>query len=195
MTGFDPATTARGLAATVIGDDVVLTWPSLAEIPPGNGSYQVLASRTPGGLRGYPGMDYELLGTVPATAASTVVYTHVDALGSGSAWYYLVVPVRAVYLRGASTYSVGVIATALGLGYSAIGLPLQPFENGMYVALNVSSLSALGLQNLQWFDLARQDWVAHASWMAAGTYDAPFTMIMAVQVDAAAPIRLAFSGV
>jgi len=195
LTGFDPATTARELAATATGDDVVLTWPSLVEIPTGNGTYQVFASNKPGGLRGEPGVDYELLATVPATAAATVAYRHVGALRSDFEWYYEVVPVRAVYLRGASTYSVGVISMGLASGYSAIGLPLRPFENGSYVAWNVSSLSASGVPRLLWFDLARLDWVAHAAWMAAGTYDTPFTMIMAVQIDPVAPIRLVFSGV
>jgi len=195
LAGFDAATTARELAATVTGDDVVLTWPSLAGIPPGNGTYRVFASRSPGVLRGDPGTDDDLLATVPATAAATVWYTHVSALRAGPAWYYLVVPVRAVYLRGASTYSVGVLATPLDLGYTAIGLPLQPFENGTYVARQVSSLSRPEFSGIQWLDPSRGDWVAHAAWMPAGMYDADFEMIMGVQVDATTPTRIVFVGV
>ena len=195
IAGFDPASTARQIAAAVVGDDVVVTWVQIAEVPPGNGTYEVCASRTPAGLRGYPGAGCPLLATVPATTGATLSYTHVSALAASSSWYYQVVPFRAAYLKGASTYSVGVVATTLAPGYSAIGLPLQPFENGTYVARNVSSLSGPGSAGVVWFDPARGDWVAHASWMAAGTYDAPFTMVMAVQVDVAAPTRIVFVGV
>jgi len=195
LAGFDPTSSARNVSAAVVGDDVVLTWDQLVEIPPGNGSYEVYASSSPAGLRGYPAVDYERIATVPATAAATLSYTHVGALRVRSAWYYQIVPIRPAYLRGASTYSVGVVATILNPGYSAIGLSLQPFANGTYLALNVSSLSGTGIAGLQWFDAARGDWVAHAAWMSPGTYDAPFTMIMAVQVDVAVPTRFVFVGV
>ena len=80
-------------------------------------------------------------------------------------------------------------------GYSAIGLPLQPYANGTYLVPRVASLLDVGLPGVQWFDLARQDWVAHAAWMPAGTYDTEFAMIMAVQVDATSPTRIVFVGV
>jgi hypothetical protein len=90
---------------------------------------------------------------------------------------------------------VGVSAITVGPGYAAIGLPLRPYANGTYLTLRVSSLLGPNLTGIQWFDPARGDWVAHAAWMPPGTYDAPFTMVMAVQVDAAVPTRLAFTGV
>ena len=195
LAGFDPTSSARAVTATVSGDDVALTWTQLPEIPQGNGTYQVYASTTPAGLRGYPGVDYELLATIPATPAATLSYRHVGALRASPSWFYLVVPVRAVYWRGASTYSVGVVAAALDPGYSAVGLPLQPFANGTYFAPNVSSLSGPGILGTQWFDSARGDWVARAAWMPQGTYDAPFTLIMAVQIDATSPTRIVFVGV
>ena len=195
LRGFDPATTAREVTATVAGDDVVLEWTQLPDVPLGNGTYRVHASRTPAGFHGYLGVDYDLLATVDATAAGTLSYTHVGALRASPAWYYRVVPVRATYWRGASTYSVGVAAESVSAGYSAIGLPLQPYANGTYLARTVSYLSGPGVAGLLWFDASRGDWVAHAAWMPPGTYDAPFTMIMAVQVDVAATTRFVFVGV
>jgi len=195
LRGFDPATTARQVTATVDGNDVVLVWPQLPEIPVGSGTYQVYASRTPAGLRGDPGVDYNLLATVPATGAPTLAFRHAGALAATPAWYYFVVPVLPVLRRGASTYSVGVVAMGLSGGYSAIGLPLQPYANGTYLVPRVASLLDVGLPGVQWFDLARQDWVAHAAWMPAGTYDTEFAMIMAVQVDATSPTRIVFVGV
>ena len=194
LKGFDPATTAREVTATAVGDDVVLTWAQLPEIPVGNGTYEVYASRTPAGLRGYPGVDYTLLATVLATGAPTLAFTHVGALATSPAWYYFVVPVLPVYRRGASSYSVGVVAVPLDSGYSAIGLPLRPYANGTYLTARVSSLLGVGVTGVQWFDLVRQDWVAHAAWMPSGIHDTDFVMIMAVQVDATSPTRIVFVG-
>jgi hypothetical protein len=196
LEGFDPTTTAREVTATTAGNSVVLEWTQIPEIPTGNGTYQVYASRTPSGLRGYLGVDHDLLATVAATPAPRRSFTHAGALGVAAEWYYLVVPVRGVYWRGASTYSIGVVATVLPYRYSAIGLPLQPYANGTYLAPEISSLLATpGILGMQWFDVARQDWIAHPGWMPPGTYDAAFSMIMAVQIDVATPTRVLFTGV
>jgi len=193
--GFDPATTAREISAQVQGNDITVEWPQLPDFGPPNGSYLLYASRTPGGLRGYHGLDHFLLATVPASAGPRMSFVHRDALLDSSEWYYFVVPVREVYGRGSSTYSIGVSALDLPIGSAAFGLPLRPFSNGTYSAIVVSGLVSSNVQGVIWFDQTRQDWVAHAAWMPQGTYDTSITMIMAVQVDATSPTRIVFVGV
>lgn len=193
--GFDPLGTAQGISAQVQGDDVSVAWPQLPDFGPPSGSYLLYASRSRAGLRGFPGLDYTLLATVAATAAPRASYAHSGALMQSPEWYYFVVPIRDVYWRGSSTYSIGVTSTSLPAGYSAIGLPLRPFANGTYSAVQISDLLGTDIRGVEWFDLSRQDWVAHAAWMPAGTYDPPFTMIMAVQVDSEKQARVVFIGV
>ena len=195
LQGFDPATTAREIAVRAVGDDVVLEWTQLPEIPPPNGAYEVRASRTPAGLRGNPGIDYRVLATVPATAAPRRSYMHSGALAASPEWYYMVIPARDQYWRGSSTYSVGVVAADLSPGHAAVALPLRLYENGTYLARSVSSLVNGGVNGVLWFDPSREDWVAHAAWMPPGTYDTLFVMIMAVQIDATSPTRIVFVGV
>ena len=195
LAGFDPATTARSITASIRGDDVLLTW---AEIP-GFGSpgaaYEVYFADAPWKLHGRPWTDYRLLATIPATGAGSASTVHAGALAAGPQWFYRAVPVQDGLSRGASTYSAGVFATSVGPGYSAIGLPLRPVADGAYYVPPVSSLLGQNVSGVLWFDLARQDWVAHAAWMSPGTYDAPFTMTMGVQVDVAVPTRITFVGV
>jgi nitrous oxidase accessory protein NosD len=193
--GFDPTTTARGISAQVQGNDVIVEWPRLPDFGPPNGSYLVYASRTRAGLRGYPGLDHVLLATVAASASPRLSYVHNDALLASPEWYYFVVPVREVYWRGSSTYSVGVSAFFLPNGPTAIGLPLRPYENGTYGAISVSGLVGPEVRGIVWFDPDRQDWVAHAAWMPVGTHDVVFLPVMAVQVDVATPTRIVFVGV
>jgi len=191
--GFDPMGGARLLSASVIGDDISLRWPA----PPGfalGDRYEVRAARAPAGVLGDPGVDYTAF-TVAASGFPQDAYFHNGALSTGGPWYYLVVPLKYGAWRGSSTYSLGVWTETLVPGYQAIGLPLVPWKAGLPIRLNASDLISSEIMGVQWFHSSRQDWVAHAGWMAAGTYDTSFTMIMAVQVDAVAPIRLVFSGV
>ena len=195
MTGFDPDTSAREITATAIGNDVRLEWTQLPGLGP-NGTYEVHASTTPAGLRGYPGFDYRVLGRVPANASAVGSFVHDYALLESPEWYYLVVPIQDVYWRGSSTYSVGVFAVDLGPGFAALAMPLRPYANGSYVPVSVSTLlSDPALRGAVWYDTSRGDWVAHAMWMPVGMYDAAFEMIMAVQVAAAVPTRVVFAGV
>jgi parallel beta-helix repeat protein len=124
--GFDPATTARDITATTIGNDVVIEWSEIPGFEPPNGTYQVYCSMKPGGLRGYPGVDYLLLDTVPATGLPRASAVHTNALLSSGQWYYLVVPVRDVNWRGSSTYSIGVITMVYERGSDTFALPLRP---------------------------------------------------------------------
>jgi hypothetical protein len=71
----------------------------------------------------------------------------------------------------------------------------MPWNAGLATRFDVSDLLVGGISGGHWFDLSRQDWVAHAAWMTAGTYDTPFVPNMAVQVDVATPTRLTFVGV
>ncbi len=195
LAGFDRATTARNLTATVSGDDVRLTWTEIPGFGLANETYEVYVADAPSKLFGRPFTDVRLLATVPATGAGSASTVHVGALAAGPEWFYLVVPVQDGRSRGPSTYSVGVSAVSLGAGYGAVGLPLRPYANGTYLSPPVSSLAAPNVSGLVWFDPARGDWVAHAAWMPPGTYDAPFTMVMAVQIDVSTPMRIVFAGV
>ncbi len=164
--GFDPATTAREITATIKGSDVVIEWSEIAGFEPPNGTYQVYYSMTPEGLRGYPGTDYFLLATVPATGLPRATAVHTDALATGAQWYYLVVPVRDVNWRGSSTYSVGVMSIVYSWGSDTFALPLKPVENN----------------SLDWYcdaipDVAGMaystfgEWKYHAKEMPQGVYD------------------------
>jgi parallel beta-helix repeat protein len=176
--GFDPVGGARLLSGSLVGDSISLRWPAPAGFGLGD-RYEVRAARSPTGVLGDPGVDY---------AAFTVA-------ASGSSQDSFVVPLKYGAWRGSSTYSVGVWTETLPSGYQAIGLPLVPWKAGLPIAMNVSDLITSGIVGIEWFSSSRQDWVAHAAWMPAGTYDANFEMIMAVQVDASAPTRIVFVGV
>jgi hypothetical protein len=193
--GFDPATTARGISARIQGDDITVEWPELPDFGQPNGTYLVYASRARAGLRGFPGLDYSLLAAIPARGTPRGSYVHRNGLLASPEWFYFVVPVREVYWRGSSTYSVGVSATSLAAGYSAVGLPFRPFANGTYSSVRTSDLVGSETRGVTWYDSIRGDWVAHAAWMPAGTYDTPFTMVMGVQVDVATATRIVFVGV
>jgi hypothetical protein len=184
---------ARLLSGSLVGDSISLRWPAPAGFGLGD-RYEVRAARSPTGVLGDPGVDYAAF-TVAASGSSQDSFFHNAALSGGGPRYYLVVPLKYGAWRGSSTYSVGVWTETLPSGYQAIGLPLVPWKAGLPIAMNVSDLITSGIVGIEWFSSSRQDWVAHAAWMPAGTYDANFEMIMAVQVDASAPTRIVFVGV
>jgi parallel beta-helix repeat protein len=195
LSGFDPDTTARTIAATASGADVVVTWSEIPGFGLPNETYEVYVASTPSGLRGDPWTDSKLLATVPAKGTGTASVVHAGALLSGTQWFYFVVPVQDSYWRGPSTYSVGVSAISLGPGYRALGLPLRPYASGIYVTPDISSLLAPNITGVLWYDIARGDWVPHAAWMPPGMYDTGLTMVMAIQVSASTPTMVVFTGV
>lgn len=195
LSGFDPDTTARTIAATAYGDDVVVTWGEIPGFALPNETYEVYAASTPSGLRGDPWNDFKLLATVPARGTGTASVVHAGALLSGNQWFYFIVPVQDSYRRGPSTYSIGVSAISLGPGYGTLGLPFRPYVAGTYVMPDISSLLAPNVTGVLWYDNARGDWVAHGTWMPVGMYDVGLTMVMAIQVSASTPTRVVFTGV
>jgi parallel beta-helix repeat protein len=195
LAGFDPATTARSIAATVQGDDVLVEWSRIPGFGLPSETYEVYYATMPWKLRGSPWTDYRLLTTVSAQGSGTASVVHTHALLAGSRWSYFVVPVRDGHWRGSSTYSVSVNSIAWGPGYAAVGLPLRPYSNGTYLSPLASSLAVANISGVQWYDTVRVDWTAHAAWMPPGTYDVPLEMVMAVQVCALNPTRIVFTGV
>ncbi len=180
--GFDPATTARDITATTIGNDVVIEWSEIPGFEPPNGTYQIYCSKTPGGLRGYPGVDYFLLDTVPATGLPSASAVHTNALLSSAQWYYLVVPVRDVNWRGSSTYSIGVITVVYEEGSDTFALPLMPIYD----------------HTLDWYCDAIPDvagmaymihelWKYHAKEMPQGVYDVDVLQGEGYQISTVGP--------
>lgn len=188
---------AREIWATPFGDDVLISWVQ----PPGmmsiRDSYKVYCSPTRDGFFGVEGHDYFLLNGAPVPAPFQPIANayHAGALATSRQWYYMVVPRMNSSREGSSSYSIGVFEVDLGVGYSAIGMPLSPYVNGTFMRYNVSALSSPEILGVQWLDPLRNDWVAHAGWMPAGMYDTDFTMVMAVQVSTSAPTGIAFTGV
>jgi hypothetical protein len=191
--GFNANGDARNLSASVVGNNIILRWPGLTGFF-FNDRYEVRAARTPAGVLSDPGLDYTSF-VVPASGPGQQIFSHSGVAASGGAWYYLVVPLQHGAWRGSSSYSLGVWTAAFASGYQAVGLPLMPWNAGLATRFDVSDLLVGGISGGHWFDLSRQDWVAHAAWMTAGTYDTPFVPNMAVQVDVATPTRLTFVGV
>ena len=191
--GFDSTGDARDLSASVTGNDVVLRWPGLTGFFLGD-RYEVHTARTPAGVLGDAGVDYTSFSITP-TGLGPQSFSHSGAAASAGAWYYLVVPLEHGGWRGSSSYSFGVWIGAMTPEYDALGLPLLPWSRGMMTQLGVSDLLVGGVSGVQWFDLVRQDWVAHAAWMPPGTYDAPLSMVMAIQVQASVATRMALVGV
>lgn len=195
LAGFDPATTAKTITATVQKDDVIIEWNRIPGFGSPNEVYEVYYASESWKLRGSPWTDYRLLATVSARGSGTASAVHDGALLAGPRWSYFVVPVRDGYWRGSSTYSVSINSVALMPGCAAIGLPLQPYSNGTSLSILVSSLAVANVSGVQWYDPVRGDWIAHAAWMPPGMYDVPLEMIMAVQVSASNPTRIVFAGV
>ena len=194
--GFDQVA-ARLITATPQGDDIRISWTQPPGMVPWRDTYKVYYSPRRDGFHGLEGLDFFLLNGAPVLApwgaeAST---THTNALSSGREWYYMVVPYINSSLMGSSSYSIGVDINNVRTGYSAIGLPLRPYANGTYLSLAVSSLSSPEMRGLQWLNYSIGDWTAHAAWMPSGMHDSELDMIMAVQVDAAVPTRVVFTGV
>jgi parallel beta-helix repeat protein len=164
--GFDPATTARGITATTIGNDVVIEWSEIPGFEPPNGTYQVYYSMTPEGLRGYPGVDYFLLATVPATGLTRATAVHTDALATGAQWYYLVVPMWDMNWRGSSTYSIGVTTVVYEGGSDTFALPLRPMDDHTLDWYCDAIPDVVGMAYMI-FEL----WKYHAKEMPQGVYD------------------------
>jgi hypothetical protein len=188
---------ARRIWASPSDNDVHVSWVQPPGMMPMTCSYKVYYSSTRDGFFGVEGLDFFLLNGAPVVApwGSVANAYHVGALSSGQEWYYIVVPYVNSSLQGSSSYSVGVQGLILNAGYSAVSLPLRPYMNGSYLNLAVSSISSPELLGVQWLDLSKGDWVAHATWMLRGMHDTSLTMVMAVQISATTPTKVIFSGV
>lgn len=192
-TGFDATGEARNLSASVVGNNVIVRWPGIAGFFLAD-RYEIRAARSPAGVLGDPGVDYTSFVVTPSMAGQQS-FSHSGAAAVPGIWYYLIVPLQHGAWRGSSSYSIGVWIRATSSGYEAIGLPLLPWNGGVSIPMDASDLVVTGVSGIQWFDLTRQDWVAHASWMPPGTYDTPLSMVMAVQIHASVATRIAFVGV
>jgi len=172
--GFEPATTARSLRASVAGDDVVLTWDAV----PGVTSYEILfATGRLGFSDGF---------AVPLAPTTLLTYTHAGALVLGNELYYLVRPAGGA----ASTYSIGVW-TATYAGHGTFGLPLRPAAG----SLRVSDFARVVPNALGVLWLAPNgEWVPHFTGMPPGVYDVAVSPGAGYQIVVGASVRYSFVG-
>jgi len=182
-------------ASSLSGFDVKLSWVQPSGITPMQDIYRIYYSTKPDGFFGLEGHDYFLRSNFSAPSTPVAEITYLSDLAIENELYYMVVPYINSSLEGSGSYSIGIFGADLASGYSAISLPLRPYENGTYLALDVSTLSNANILGVQWLDANRQDWVGHQAWMPPGMYDTPFVMVMTVQVDTSAPTRIVFTGV
>jgi len=143
VAGFDSATDARDLQVTVVGDDVLLTFPQPPAVTPGVDAYEVRVATSRAGF--FDGSAV-LLGGAPIVSGPgpTMTLTDAGAILRSSELYYLVVPATAAGI-GASTYSVGVF-TRTFQGADTLALPLRPSTAETVDAYADAIPNALGLR-------------------------------------------------
>ncbi|HKZ48783.1 MAG TPA: hypothetical protein VJ397_08375, partial [Thermoplasmata archaeon] len=184
--GFDPATNARNLTASLVGGDILLRFPRPAGMA--GGSYEVWFSPT---RTGFFDGTASLVGgaAISDPGTPTVIVAHIGALSLGDEIYYLVVPVNAAQERGASTYSLGVWARDFS-GHDTLALPLRP---NIARAVSWYVVMVPRVSGVLWLS-AGGAWVPHATAMPSGVYDALVVLGGGYQITVAGTVRYYFVG-
>jgi hypothetical protein len=149
------------VSASTSGNDVTLTWPSLA----GGIEYYIHRSTTRDGFfPGSPG-SYSILNggnPVPGT-----LFVDMGAAQDPNDYYYMIVPYNpGITELGSSTYSVGIIKSTYD-GNEMFGLPVKPQWGDRYADWYVDQIpNCLGIVFLE-----NGVWKAHFKEFPEGVYD------------------------
>jgi hypothetical protein len=188
--GFDYAIDADSLDATVdpASGNVNLTWDPPASMSPGD-QYYVYFSTTRDGFFGTNGIDYQLISIQPE---GTETALHAGAAQPGTQLYYMVRPLNATNIEGASTYSIGVWTSDIMEMYDTVGIPLKLSggdQNADYYCGNIDN--AVGIN---YFIYTEQRWSWHSFRMPSGAYDPTLIMTEGYQISTSAQTKFTFIG-
>jgi hypothetical protein len=189
--GFDHITEAKNLTVKVEPNgDVNLTWPEPSSMS--DGRYEVYYSNKKDGFFRTFNVSYFLV--CPPVNFGNNTVTHINALAnkSGARLYYMVVPFNASYVRGASTYSIGIWTEEYLAQYDTFGLPLKlsNYQTADWYCDNI--LETVGIN---YYNHSEQRWCWHSERMPAEAYDPLMEMIEGYQICTSDTTRFAFIGV
>jgi hypothetical protein len=179
--GFDPGNSARSLSASInpLGD-VTLIWDPGS---PGTSSYVIYRSTTRDGFD-----------TGSATYLDTTASQfHVDYgnATAGTQYYYMVIPENATGAEGATTYSIGVFTSGIGVGYDTIGIPLQ---TGIVQSIDWYCNQIQNSIGMNYFIESDERWGWHSIVMPLGAFDPDLIMGEGYQVSTSGASQYTFIG-
>jgi hypothetical protein len=189
--GFDPATTAQSLSASIVGDSVQLSW----DRPVGvldNDFYGVYFSTTRDGFSGILNVDFwEVPGGPVLVSGPGGSITHTNALLSYNVLYYIVIPYNAT-LVGASTYSIGVVTEYYLDGYDTMALPLELDAGDSTVDWYCDNIQ--NTRGINYVLYSEQRWVWHRVNMPGGIFDTMIVLAEGYQISTTAATKYIFIG-
>ena len=167
--GFGLGAEARSMAATVSGDDLLLTFAQPAGMA--GGEYEVWTA--PGRTGMFDGSAARATPAVPAPATAVVTVTVAGGAVRGGEQYFWVVPLNASGAAGSPTYSLGVW-TATYAAHDTFALPLRPLGGPRSLGWYAQAMPRV--LGMVWLASPSGVWVPHLAAMASGAYDAAVVM-------------------
>jgi hypothetical protein len=189
--GFDPATEADSLIATIVdpvAGDISLSWGQPASMD-SNDIYNLLYSTSRDGFYGQAGTDYIVLTTMPYGSE----FAFLPGLATpGTQHYYMIQPENETGKVGASTYSIGIFVGDYSAGYDSIGIPLA-LSGGDQTA-DWYSDQIVDAHGINYYIDTEQRWAWHAQRMPEGAYDPTMVMAEGYQISLLADTNYIFIG-
>jgi parallel beta-helix repeat protein len=192
FSGFDPATEAKSLTASVEPNgDVILTWQEPTSMVAGD-YYEVYYSNTRDGFFGTLGIDYFLACPSINFGTNSTTITGLGAKNPGSRLYFMVVPFNSLGIIGASTYSIGIWTEEYLSGYDTIGIPLKLniYQTTDWYCDNIPDTAGINF-----YIYSQQRWSWHATRMPSGAFDPVMEMADGYQISTSDPTRFTFIGI
>ncbi len=161
-----------GFTLSVIGDDVLLNWQPVS----GADHYFIYRTTTRDGFA-----EPIITPIVQLAANSGTQCLDAGVIDVDCEYYYSIAAVRTSEFEDYALnlgYGIGLRSITYSIGYSALALPLKPFEN--YTA-DWFTNNLEGARGVNWLD-DNGDWLGHADWMPSGVYDAELEMAKGYQL-------------
>ncbi|UCE73951.1 MAG: lamin tail domain-containing protein [Methanomassiliicoccales archaeon] len=192
FSGFEHANEAKTLIVSVEPNgDVNLTWQEPGSMDIGD-RYIVYYSHTRDGFFGTFDVDYFLACPIVPFGTNTATHANAQANNPMVQLYYMVVPFNVSGIRGASTYSIGIITQGYLSQYDTFGIPLKisNYQRASWYCDNIHDIVGIN-----YFIYSDQRWGWHTTRMPEGAYDPVLVMTEGYQLSTSQNTKFTFIGV
>jgi hypothetical protein len=190
--GFDCSSDAKNLTVIVEPNgDVILTWQEPSGIGI-NDSYEIYYSNSRDGFFGYYGIDYFSVCSPVGYGINSATHFGASANNPGARLYYQVVPLSALGVRGASTYSIGIWTEEYLSEYDTFGIPLRTETeySADWYCDNIPDTVGIN-----YFKTTYQLWFWHSTIMPEGAFDPILEMTVGYQISTSSTTKFTFIGI